>query len=310
MKHFLRTVGFELMLIRPINVALRTIVRPFRRWLPWGVVHSIPMVGEIDLDLPDGRRVVLTSDGYDSLASRVYWSGIDGFEPESLKLFLELLETSETVLDVGSHVGLYALLAAVDRPDTKVLAFEPVPRNLGYLRTNVDRNRAANIEVVDAAVGDHVGEIVLHIPDTTRLPATASIHETGHADDELVPTPVRILSLDSRAATGDLGSVDLVKLDVEGAELDALRGAAELLAAHRPAVLCEILHGFADSEGVTELFRQLGGYRFFLVTDDGLIEHEALTGDPTYFYKNYLVISDDDIEPRLSTPIRALEDQS
>jgi hypothetical protein len=59
---------------RPVNAALRTAVRPIRNWLPWGVVHSIPMVGDVHVDLGDGREIVLVSDGYDSLASRMYWS--------------------------------------------------------------------------------------------------------------------------------------------------------------------------------------------------------------------------------------------
>lgn len=311
MMNNLRTLGFELMRFRPINVVLRAVVRPLRKWLPWGLVHSIPMVGEIELDLPDGRRVVLVSDGYDSLGSRVYWSGIDGFEPESLRLFLELLDTSDTVLDIGSHVGLYALLAAVDRPQTEVFAFEPVPRNLEYLRNNVARNRAENIVVEAAAVGDGEGEIVLQIPDTHRLPATATTRDRnpGVAAAATIPTPVRLVSVDGYLSGREHGSIDLIKLDVEGAEADTLRGAAEVIETHKPAILCEILHGYAESAAINAMFEGKG-YRFFLVTDDGLIEHESLVGDPSYFYKNYLIIRAADVERRLSTPITALEERT
>ena len=311
MSNAMRTLGFELMRFRPINVVLRAVVGRVRSRLPWGLVHNIPMVGEIELDLPDGRQVVLVSDGYDSLASRVYWSGIDGFEPESLRLFLELLETSEAVLDIGSHVGLYALLAAVDRPDTQVYAFEPVPRNLEYLRANVARNDASNVVVEAAAVGASDGEIVLQIPDTHRLPATATTRDRtpGGAADRTVPTKVDLVSVDGYLTGREHGSIDLIKLDVEGAEADTLRGAVETIERYKPAILCEILHGYADSEAIDAMF-QGKGYRFFLVTDDGLIEHEALVGDPSYFYKNYLIIQADDVERRLATPVTSLEDRT
>ena len=79
---------------------------------------------------------------------------------------------------------------------------------------------------------------------------------------------------------------------MEGAEAAVLRGAADIIRDHRPAIICEILHGVGDTEGATAAF-QGADYRFFLVTDDGLVEHDALVGDPSYYYKNYLIISAD-----------------
>jgi FkbM family methyltransferase len=294
----LRALGFRLMLVRPVNVALRALIKPFAKRLPWGVVHSIPTVGDVPLDLPDGRRIVFVSDGYDSLASRVAWSGMEGFEPESLRLFLQLLDSSETVIDVGAHVGLYALMASVDRPDVTTVAFEPVPRNLQYLRKNVARNHTPNLQVEAAAVGDHDGTITLYIPETTRLPATASIVESNSA--EKVGTEVAIVSLDSYVKTHAIGSVDLIKLDVEGAEAAVLRGAAGIIRDHQPAIICEILHNVGDSAGATEVFRG-SDYRFFLITDDGLVEHDSLVGDPTYFFKNYLLIPASQVAGRIDS---------
>lgn len=291
-----RAAGFRAMCVRPVNIALRTAVRPFRDLLPWGVVHSIPMVGEVRVELDDGREIVLVSDGYDSLASRMYWSGLDGFEPESLRLFLDLCRTSTTILDVGAHIGLYALLASADRPGTTTIAFEPVARNLRYLRGNVTRNATPGLTVEPAAVGDRDGTIVLYIPQTTRLPATASLLES--AGDEIVPTEVPIVSIDEYVRGSGLESVDLIKIDVEGAESSVLRGAARVIREHRPAIVCEVLHGIADTETATALFDDTD-YRFFLLTDDGLVEHEHLVGDPTYFFKNYLLISDSQIADRL-----------
>jgi FkbM family methyltransferase len=280
----------------PVNATIRTAIRPFRNRLPWGFVHSIPMVGDVHVDLGDGREIVLVSDGYDSLASRMYWSGLDGFEPESLRLFIDLCKTSRTVIDVGAHIGLYALLASTDRVDTTTIAFEPVERNLRYLRDNVARNATPGLTVEPAAVGDHDGTIVLYIPQTTRLPATASVLENTGA--EIVPTEVPIVSIDSYACTHELESIDLIKIDVEGAESAVLRGAAHVIREHRPAIICEILHGIADTDAATAMFEDTD-YRFFLLTDGGLVEHERLVGDPSYFYKNYLLISDSQVGARL-----------
>lgn len=283
------------MCIPPVNAALRRAVRPFADRLPWGVVHSIPLIGETTVPLPDGRSIVLVADGYDSLASRMSWSGIDGFEPESLRLFIHLAQSSKVVLDVGSHIGLYALLAAVGRPDVTAVAFEPVPRNLRYLRTNVERNGADNITVVEAAVGATTGSMTLRIPATLRLPATATLNDRADAGEA---TDVAVVALDDYVAEHGLAPVDLMKIDVEGAEEQVLRGARRIIDEHRPAIICEVLHGIGDPAALTGLLAG-SGYRHFLMTGDGLIEHEQLTGDPTYFHKNYLLIPDEAIGDRL-----------
>jgi FkbM family methyltransferase len=198
---------------------------------------------------------------------------------------------------VGAHIGLCALLASTDRPETITIAFEPVPRNLAYLRNNVARNVTPSLTVESAAVGDRDGTISLYIPHTTRLPATASILESTGA--EIVPTEVPITTIDSYARTHELKSIDPIKIDVEGAEAAVLRGAAHVIREHQPAIICEILHGIADSDAATAVFEGTD-YRFFLITDDGLVEHEKLVGDPSYFYKNYLLISASQVTERLS----------
>ncbi len=296
----LREAGFRLMCKKPVNVILRRLARPLIDYLPWSVVHSIPLIGETSVDLPDGRRIVLVSDGYDSLASRMSWTGIDGFEPESQRLFLTLAESSRLVLDVGSHIGLYALLAAVDRPERTAVAFEPVVRNVGYLRNNVVRNTADNIVVEQVAVGDRDGSILLEVPDTLRLPATATLNKGSNG--AVVTTEVPIVSLDTYVAEHGLGPVDLIKIDVEGAESAVLQGARHIIEDHRPAIICEVLHGVGDTKAMTASFDGTD-YRFFLVTGEGLVEHGELIGDPTFFHKNYLIISDADIEERLGATL-------
>jgi FkbM family methyltransferase len=296
----LREAGFRLMCKKPVNIVLRRLARPLLGHLPWSVVHSIPLIGETSVDLPDGRRLVLVSDGYDSLASRMSWTGIDGFEPESQRLFLKLAESSRLVLDVGSHIGLYALLAAVGRPERTAVAFEPVLRNVGYLRNNVIRNAADNIIVEEVAVGDRDGSILLKVPDTLRLPATATLNEGSNGGVDTTEVP--IVSLDTYVTEHGLGPVDLIKIDVEGAESAVLRGARHIIEEHRPAIICEVLHGVGDTKAMTASFKGTD-YRFFLVTGDGLVEHRELIGDPTFFHKNYLIIPDADIEERLGATL-------
>jgi hypothetical protein len=64
--------------------------------------------------------LVLSSDGSDSLASRLFWGGFDAFEPETIDLYLRLLKRSEVVFDIGANTGLFALLVTIDCRDREV----------------------------------------------------------------------------------------------------------------------------------------------------------------------------------------------
>ena len=221
-KAMIREVGFQAMRVKPINIALRRVARPAPRPPALGGGAQHPDGGEIHVDLEDGREIVLVSDGYDSLASRMYWSGIDGFEPESLRLFLHLSRRAEVIFDVGAHIGLYALLAAAGRPEVTTVAFEPVARNLGYLHGNVARNDADNITVVEAAVGARSGTVELRVPRRCgSRPPRRSPRTTPRR-------PGRGAAGVARRLRGRRGvrRVDLIKIDVEGAQYDVLRGAA------------------------------------------------------------------------------------
>lgn len=291
-----RAAAFDALRRPALNRAARAVVRPLRNVLPWSVVHNIPILGEVEVDLPDGRRVVFVTDGYDSHASRLYWSGIDGFEPASLRLWLKLLANAKTVLDVGANVGIYGLISAVDNPGVNVHAFEPVPRTFEYLERNRDRNNAANLVVENSAVGETDGTITLHIPRHTRLPSTASVIDIpDEASDDV---EVTLVSLDRYTADNGIGPVDLFKLDVEGAEAMALRGAARILDEDKPLILCEVLHQNVGPE-MNSVFDD-SKWAFFLITEHALVQHRELIGDPSYLFKNYLIVPTEKVATHLA----------
>lgn len=152
-----------------------------------------------------------------------HWAGT--FENDKLAAFSAAITEGDTVLDVGAHTGFFTLLAAGGvGPNGQVVAFEPFPRNVAYLRRHVSLNDLRNVEVVHAAVGSRTG--------TTSF-ASGPNSYTGRvaAGGEItVPTT----SLDEYLANRPDPAV--LKIDVEGAEVDVLRGAARLLSQSRPIV--------------------------------------------------------------------------
>jgi FkbM family methyltransferase len=150
----------------------------------------------------------------------------------------------DAVLDVGANVGFYSLLASRLVGDGgRVFAFEPLPRNLFYLRRHLDLNGAGNVAVHAVAVAEATGSEFL---DVQGDPSMASFSERGLA----VPT----VSLDQFFDAASAPPPSFVKIDVEGAESRVLRGAKRTLRVNHPTVLLSA-HGwkqYAECRAILE----------------------------------------------------------
>ena len=197
----------------------------------------------------------------------------DNYERAELRFVQRLLRPGMTVLDLGAHHGLYTLLAAkcVGRAG-RVVAFEPSARERKRLEGHVGLNRCVNVTVEPHALGASAGVANLYLVgegqdgcNSLRPPAVTERTTT-------VQVPVR--RVDDELQRIGVRQVDFVKLDVEGAELGVLRGAAELLSGrHRPAILVEVQDlrtepwGYAARDIVGYLANR--GYRLFALDADG-----------------------------------------
>lgn len=174
--------------------------------------------------------------------------------------------------DVGAHIGYHALGFAARDPRASVVAVEPNPANLARLRANLGRNRdlAARIEVLSIAVAERAGELAFASSDNVDDGSSSCGFLAGSdppldgARYEAFPrTVVPVRTLDDLAADQDRVRPALVKVDVEGAEVMVLEGAAGLLAARQTAWLIEV-HTIAL---LFDTYRILSaaGYRLSLV---------------------------------------------
>jgi FkbM family methyltransferase len=174
------------------------------------------------------------------------WLG--SYEYDKQQRLSAQVQPGMVVYDIGAHVGFYTLLAAqLVGPGGRVFAFEPLPRNLTYLRQHIDLNHFGNVTVFDAAVGQAagVGQFSVH---------AASSMGSLTADGTLT---VPIVSLDELSAQGRLIPPQILKIDVEGAEADVLRGAQALLQTHHPTIFLAT-HGADVHRQCLTLLRELG----------------------------------------------------
>jgi FkbM family methyltransferase len=218
--------------------------------------------GEAVATFPGGVRLRL--DLRESL-QRDFLFGM--FDRRELELVREHLGRGDFV-DVGAHIGLYALTAALGGAET-VLAFEPNPSARTQLEENVRLNHAANVTVRDAAIGAAPGRALLHVPATPD-PSFSSLAGGRFAEGD--PVEVEVTTVDREVDELDLRPT-VVKIDVEGGELDAVAGMGSTLRTHRPVLLVEV-----SEETARELARRLGGYSGFRVARDGVEPLESGRG--------------------------------
>jgi FkbM family methyltransferase len=151
---------------------------------------------------------------------------LDTYEPATTKLLQSIMKPGMTFVDVGAHVGYYSLLAARQvGPQGKVYAFEPEPVNYSLLIKNVELNGYSNVSAKPKAVSGSVGSTALHISalDSGRN----SVYRHGLPEQGSVQ--VDTTTLDAFFEAKSWPKIDLIKMDVEGAEQDVLNGMIQLL---------------------------------------------------------------------------------
>ena len=190
-----------------------------------------PLVGRLFLKLSAAGDRPLTIHGHSMvIASGDGYPPIDmamgKYEQETTDLILRLIKPGMVVLDIGAHVGYYTLLAARQvGPEGKVYSFEPETDNHALLLRNIEQNGYENIVATKSAVSDSEGDLTLYISGLDN--GRHSIYQHDYPQQGGVT--VKTVTVDAFLQSQGWPEVGLIKVDVEGAEMQVLAGMAKLL---------------------------------------------------------------------------------
>ena len=164
----------------------------------------------------------------------------EGFENSERAFVQRFLKPGMTVLDIGAHHGFYTILASKRIGlHGNVFAFEPSPREQRALRLHVRLNRCKNVRIEGLALGNERKEALLYVAEGPRTGFNSL--NPPNSETETSRIRVKVTRLDDWMAAQKIERVDFIKLDVEGAELEVLRGAQNLLDCRPgPVILCEL----------------------------------------------------------------------
>lgn len=147
-----------------------------------------------------------------------------GGEKEYVISLAETLAPEDIFYDIGSSIGLNSIIAAKKINKGKVISFEPDPENLDKLEKNYKLNKLTNYQIVNFAVGDAKNKLKLYTAGSNGF--SPSLQKVNGIDSFI---EVNVDSIDNLIKKGIIPLPDIVKVDVEGAELMVLRGMKNLL---------------------------------------------------------------------------------
>lgn len=171
-------------------------------------------------------------------------------EPNEFALLERVLRPGMVVVDAGANEGLFTLFASgIVGSAGSVVACEPSRREFARLCANIRLNRLTNVRALRAGLSDSAGEAALRVA-TSRHAGQNTLGDFAHQDVFLsrVET-VRLARLDRLAEALSLRCIDVIKIDVEGAELRVLRGARTVLERDHPLLLLELNDGALRQQG-------------------------------------------------------------
>jgi FkbM family methyltransferase len=223
----------------------------------------------------DGHKIGINSDYVDLLKG-------EGYEKGTTKVFTELVKEGMNVVDIGANIGYYTLLAARRvGPNGRVYAFEPEPQNFKRLRENIQLNGYKNVVAVQKAVSHQAGTASLFLG--VRGSGSHSLLSSRDYGKETIA--IETVTLDEFFKKEGSPAIQVIKMDVEGWEMEALDGMRRLVMGNSPlAMVVEFYPRGLLSRGMSPL--ALTSRLIELGFTISLIDEE--TGEATPFDEHHL----------------------
>lgn len=212
----------KILSILPLSIATQVYTR---------IINKTPLRHPIDAlirsQIPDHIDIeegVLLLNQHDVAVSGMLALG--SYEPFETKLFRNTVKTKMTVVDIGANIGFFSVISARRVGDNgRVFSFEPEPTNYSFLKKNIEANNFSNITPIHVALSDRSGSIPLFITKDNQGAHSLVNNRKSHTS-----ISVQTETLDAWINQHGSPVIDVIKMDIEGAEIIALEGMKQVIA--------------------------------------------------------------------------------
>ncbi|WP_316811419.1 FkbM family methyltransferase [Pedobacter heparinus] len=235
-----------------------------------------------------GKKLVLNS-----YYHKGYWYYGKKREETTMNQFKDIIKKGDFVLEIGGHIGyITTFFASLVGEKGRVLVFEPGSNNLPYLKKNISYYNTSNIKIEEKGAGDHDGIETFFLDPLTGQNNSfvkdfdgfyINRQQSVERESEYMDEKVEMMRLDSYFA-GKSQLPNFVKIDVEGFELNVIKGFLETIKKNRPEFMIEIQK---DESTIINLFKDLG-YKIQNENSEEILNYEdyLLKMTPNIFFLN------------------------
>lgn len=243
---------------------------------PWGLFKNTEFIADYDKTL----KIKLSL--RDWIQQQIYF--FDYYDERGIRFIQSHLKQGDTFIDIGGNIGAYSLIAAkLVGKEGQVIAFEPVTQVRNRLIENGALNHFKQLKVEPLAIFNENTELTLHISSQDNF-GMSSMH--AHDEDSGAIEVAKAVRLDDYVKEQNVSKIDVLKMDIEGAELFALNGMKFTLTNFKPLVLIEICSDVLtgtdlNAADIYAFFKELN-YSPFCVGEKGNIEEFTVKTQSEY----------------------------
>lgn len=238
-KHFIFSIIIQIWKISLFKLPLSKLIKQNSK-IKEKLYQDLRFEGNMNIKVGE-TNLILFNPGFTTIENELFWNGLEeGWEKVSMDIWKKLSEEANCILEIGANTGIYSLVAASINPNAEVFAFEPVQRTASIFKTNLELNPALKIELFEVAVSNNSGTATFYdLPTNSQY--SASLNEDMLASfSNRISYDVTVIKLDDLEELKNK-KIDLIKLDVEMHEPEAIEGMIEIIKANEPTFLIEIL---------------------------------------------------------------------
>jgi len=212
-----------------------------RRWIRRTRFFPFDM-GFAYINVCNGKKIFLEPNDMQGPSFHILYGGEAAFKMYELvdknEILIALRKTRGMFLDVGANIGLFSFYVALNMPECEIMAFEPNPKSLQCLKKTCLENNFSNITISSFALSDVAQDITLYC-DTNNDGAHTILKEKLEMGPSVFETLIHTKSLDELWKFDSEILVSVIKVDIQGFELNMLRGAQKTIKKYLPLILVE-----------------------------------------------------------------------
>lgn len=253
--------------ILPASILINTSLKKY--------IHHKPIPKEIKLFEIKPTKIKLAADD-SPIARLAFWKGVNGYEPNELKLYEKLCSRVGSVCEIGGNIGYFTVFGAFAN-QKRYTVYEPLPYNYNLLVKNIKLNELEFVQSLNSAVVGREGveSIELSLPKAEAYgAATGGFIEGAESISREVGATVVVSAINSNKA---LAGYELVKIDVEGAEYEILSNAESALVASNSIILVEMRRGTVKLRNWLASYVQKYSQRIFVLSEHDNKLHELFS---------------------------------